>query len=143
MGSRVAEPSYDLFAVSMIMINTAYPSRFSKSGDGHHQLKLAITKHSVLRKYQDVLFNAISGKYSKATEMRRDLVTLMSRASVSAPPEKRNIKTQSNQTKIKDTRNQQRSILKKKKEKKGTVETLLILLFLLLAYSLYIYGQLI
>lgn len=140
LGSRVAEPSYDLFAVAMIMINAAYPKRFSKGNDGPQQIKQMITTHSALRKYQDVLLGAIEGKYTKALDMRRDLVISMSKASVTAPPKKRNIQTKT-QTST-NTRNQQRTV-KKTKEKKGTLETLLILLFLFLAYILYIYGQLI
>ncbi len=141
-GSRVAEPSYDLFAVAMIIINAAYPKRFPKSNDGHQQLKQLITTHSSLRKYQDVLLNAIEGKYTKALEMRGDLVASMNRVSITAPPERRHQKSNAQMSVKQSSRNQQRT-LKKKKGKKGTMETLLILLFLLLAYILYIYGQLI
>jgi serine/threonine-protein kinase len=142
MGSRVAEPSYDLFAVAMIIINTYYPNRFSKSNDGYQQLKQLIVSQSSLRKYQEVLIRAIEGKYNKALDMRKDLVLLMSKASVSAPPiEKRKAQTKQHTAVKQSSRNQQRSV-KKGKEKKGIVETVLILLFLLSAYVLYIYGQL-
>src|SRR5699024_9965099 len=33
LGSRKAEPSYDLFAVVMIFIHVFYPNRFEKRGD--------------------------------------------------------------------------------------------------------------
>ena len=39
LGSRKAEPGYDLFAVAMIMINTAYPNRFNKKEGGILQLR--------------------------------------------------------------------------------------------------------
>ena len=39
LGSRKADPQYDLFAVAMIMVNAVYPTRFSKKGEGYTQLK--------------------------------------------------------------------------------------------------------
>ena len=42
LGTRKAEPAYDLFAVAMIMINTAYPKRFNKKTGGISQLREAI-----------------------------------------------------------------------------------------------------
>ncbi len=141
VGSRVAEPSYDLFAVAMVMINTEYPKRFSKRNDGYQELKQVISRNSVLRKYQEVLIKAIEGKYVKATEMRRDLVNTMSKANNSTLPSKAISQTYIKSSKIKPLRNQRREINKKGKNR--SLETLLIMLFLLLAYTLYIYGQLI
>ena len=34
LGSRKADPAYDLFSLAMIMINTAYPKRFNKTTGG-------------------------------------------------------------------------------------------------------------
>jgi serine/threonine-protein kinase len=144
MGSRVAEPSYDLFAVAMIMINTSFPKRFSKStSGGHQQLKKVITGNPSLSKYQEVLLNAIEGKYKNAIVMRKELVTLMSRTSVSTPVDKKNIQVKSPPKQTKNTSRDHVRTNKKKKENKGLAETVLILLFLLGAYILYIYGQLI
>jgi serine/threonine-protein kinase len=142
MGSRVAEPSYDLYAVAMIIINSSYPKRFSKSSSGgYQQLKQAIVSNSSLFKYQEVLINAIEGTYTNAMDMRKDLVIAMSRTTASTTTQTRKkvqVKSKPNQP-IHKTRNQ----VKSKKQKKGIGETILIILFLLGAYILYIYGQLI
>jgi serine/threonine-protein kinase len=42
LGSRKSDTEYDLFAVAMIMINTAYPTRFTKNGGGLSQLTLMV-----------------------------------------------------------------------------------------------------
>jgi serine/threonine-protein kinase len=144
MGSRVAEPSYDLFAVAMIIINATYPKRFSKSASGgEQQLKQVIASSASLNKYHVVLLNAIQGKYKNAIDMRKDLVMEMSKVSVSAPVDKKKSQIKTHPTQANNSSRKQNRTSNKKKEKKGIAETVLILLFLLGAYILYIYGQLI
>ncbi|MFD1736915.1 protein kinase family protein [Bacillus salitolerans] len=151
MGSRVAEPTYDLFAVAMIMINASFPKRFAKTEDTKHQLRNVILTHSSLRQYHDVIMKAIEGKYSKALDMRRDLVIAMSKSNVSTSQPakggnvKANVVPKTKPTKKPANQSVKRTDRKSKKKKEsfGLTETLLILLFLFLAYVLYIYGQLI
>jgi serine/threonine protein kinase, bacterial len=155
MGSRVAEPSYDLFAVAMIMINASFPKRFTKTSDTRGQLRNVIMNHASLRKYHDVLMSAIEGNYVKALDMRSDLVIAMSQTHVAAPSPVRKTKDVAKTTHTKNDRQKAQpkdkskmtttpnKTVKKKKEKKGLLETILILVFLFLAYILYIYGQLI
>ncbi|WP_239454002.1 serine/threonine protein kinase [Bacillus suaedaesalsae] len=144
MGTRVAEPSYDIFAVAMIMINASLQKRFNKSASGGAgQLKGIITSTSSLQRFEDVLMYAIEGKYTNALDMRKDVIAAMSNTRTATP------KSQSNSRPTKQpkhtatmTRKGQK-IVKKKKGKKGALETILIFVFLLGAYFLYVYGQLI
>nr|WP_205603927.1 serine/threonine-protein kinase [Bacillus mesophilus] len=147
MGSRVAEPSYDLFAVAMIMINAAIPKRFQKEPNNSEQLKRIIQTTPSLHKYQDVLMNAIGGKYQRAIEMRKDLVHLMSKASNSTTPVIPKVKQRRASKPLKQSKPVKPDpihVVKKPKTKSktGYIETVLIIMFLLLAYLLYIYGQL-
>lgn len=74
IGSRRAEATYDLFAVAMIMINTQYPKRFLKTTGGIGELKQKIKENPFLLKYEDVLIQALEGKFQSALEMRRSLL---------------------------------------------------------------------
>lgn len=74
LGSRKAEPSYDLFAVAMIMINTAYPKRFKKTIGGLKQLTEAICQKPELTKFNKVMIKALQGHYSTAIQMRTELL---------------------------------------------------------------------
>lgn len=73
-GTRKAEPSYDMFAVVMTLINIAYQSRFDKNAQPKEQLVKLIQNNSNLRPYQDILKAALQGNYNKAQEMRDALL---------------------------------------------------------------------
>jgi serine/threonine protein kinase, bacterial len=135
MGSRKAEPSYDLFAVAMIMINACYPKRFEKKGNGREQLMKMISEEETLRKYRTVLMRAIDGKYPYATEMRKELMAV-----VTEQYSRTKVKKRSNLNKKGQSLKQSR--YKKRTKSAGMIETLLIAVFLLFAYILYLYGQL-
>ncbi|WP_059174210.1 serine/threonine-protein kinase [Bacillus sp. FJAT-27445] len=79
MGTRKAEPSYDLFAVAMVMIATSYPNNFRKGEGGLGQLLGAIRQKKELVPLEPVLANALQGKYSTAREMRNGLLLCMKR----------------------------------------------------------------
>ena len=153
-GSRKAEPSYDLFAVAMIIINSAYPKRFSRvdGTSGMDQLKNVINTNNSLRKYRTVLINSISGHYQLASEMRQDLVISMSKASMTTATTNHVNQTNSrgsgsnsrvNQRSKQKTTTAQQTRTKNRKQKGGGVaETILLLTVVFLGYILYIYGQL-
>ncbi|MGM7684099.1 protein kinase domain-containing protein [Cytobacillus sp. Hm23] len=134
-GSRKAEPSYDLFAVAMIIINIAYPNRFSRSRNGGDELKNAIKSNVLLRKYSTVLENAIEGKYSSASNMRKDLLLVMNQQYVS------NKQTTTNQS-IKSSSISNRRKGGKRSKKKSFLEFTLLFLVIIVVYWLYIYSQL-
>ncbi len=138
-GSRKAEPTYDLFAVAMIIINSAYPKRFSRSANmnGTEQLKQAVKTNPQLKKFEKVLEGAIEGKYQQAAQMRKELVYSISRVEThSSSTPKKTVKPTTNH----HTRTQRRQ--KKPAKYGGIIETLLIVIFVCLGYILYVYGQL-
>ncbi|RFB10938.1 protein kinase family protein [Bacillus sp. HNG] len=148
-GSRKAEASYDLFAVAMIIINAAYPNRFTKTDQPVKQLKSIIANTDSLRKFDTVLYHAIDGKYQRAAEMRKDLVMKLSPANKDHAPAQKTRSARKSQARPKATSQSQAGSnvsranrrLKPKKQKGGVLETVLLLLFVSLGYLLYLYGQ--
>ena len=132
LGSRKAEPGYDLFAVAMIMINCAYPNRFEKRGEKPLALlKERIESHPSLKRYRDVLMRALQGKYDDAPSMRAGLLDILSKDAVQSP-----------RSKVKKSKSTKRRTIKKKERKPSYfVEIFLLTSFLLLAYILYLFGQ--
>lgn len=133
LGTRKAESTYDLFAVGMILINTEYPKRFNKTTGGLQQLQQFIKKKDALRKYEDVIVNALQGRYSSAREMRIDLIQHLNNSQskpISTPVQKRNNRTTINQT---------RQSYKKRKGR--WLETILIITIVSILYFIYLSGQ--
>ncbi|MFV8829745.1 protein kinase domain-containing protein [Alkalihalobacterium sp. APHAB7] len=132
MGSRVAEPSYDLFALVMIMINCMYPKRFDKKADQPlQQLKQAIEIKPGLKPYRNVMLKGLQGKYGDAQMMKKELMDAIQKKSVtytkakpSTPPRVR------------------RKDQKKPAKSSYLIEIFLVTSFLILAYILYLFGQL-
>ncbi|HET7522220.1 MAG TPA: protein kinase family protein [Bacillales bacterium] len=127
LGSRKAEPSYDLFAVAMIMINTAYPRRFNRKKEALRQLRAAVNESRSLRRYRAVIIAALEGKYREAPEMRKDMVRTMS------TPVRQRERTASGTVKT------GRPPGKKRKRKHEWLETVLLGLFLFTVYFLYVF----
>ncbi|WP_088105921.1 serine/threonine protein kinase [Halalkalibacter urbisdiaboli] len=127
LGTRKAEPSYDLFAVAMILINCAYPKRFDKQGDKPlQQLKQKIESHQELIPYRLPLMKALQGKYKEAAEMKRDILEAVSNRSSYKHVSKKKVN---------------KKVKQKKKKSSYFIEFFLLFSFLLLAYILYLFGQ--
>lgn len=126
LGSRKAEPSYDLFAVAMIGINIYYPNRFLKQPDSRNQLLQIAESENGLHMYKAVIRKALLGEYKSAKEMREELLFAM-------------------QTKASPRTGKQTALKKRKVKRKsrGFAETFVILLIVSCIYGLYIYSQLI
>ncbi|WP_407272598.1 protein kinase domain-containing protein [Radiobacillus sp. PE A8.2] len=77
MGSRRAEPSYDLFALAMIMLQIYHPNRFERGTNPQKTLLLKLSKTSELDIYKPVIQKAIQGHYLSSDQMKRDLNTLI------------------------------------------------------------------
>ncbi|MGM7703721.1 serine/threonine protein kinase [Pseudalkalibacillus sp. Hm43] len=141
MGSRKAEPSYDLFAVGMIIINYAYPKRFDKKEGGWNQLQKAIDQNRWLKKYRAILYKALHGQYSSAEQMREDLLKHYS-AKSSAKTTSASRPIQKTSPSVTPPMNQNgRYKRKKMKKRRHMTETVLIFLFLLVFYVVYLMGQ--
>ncbi len=123
MGTRKAEPSYDLFAVAMIMMNMCYPKRFERKENGREQLRLMISSHPYLKKYEKILWCALDGKYTCAHEMRKDLLQCMQQ-----PTEQKE-------------KREGRTVRVKGKKKFRLLETMFLFVCLLFMYVVYLYVQ--
>lgn len=139
LGSRRAEPTYDLFAVAMIVINLFYPKRFQKHGVGIEQLKKAIQDVKELRQYRPILLKALAGKYSSATEMKKELLKLIHFPSAHHQTTQKS-KYQTNKNQSAQTHNA-RTRHKKQKNKHGILETILIVSIVCIIYAFYIFEQ--
>ncbi|MBP3039307.1 protein kinase family protein [Bacillaceae bacterium Marseille-Q3522] len=131
LGSRKAEPGYDLFAVAMIIINTAYPKRFKKLSGGINELRMKIRQHSSLHKYETLLLKALQGQYQTAVEMKEAFFASINgdAGSRQTPATTRAAhKTQKRQT-----------VQGKKRRKKGLFETICIIIIVFFLYMAYIY----
>lgn len=139
LGSRKADPQYDLFATAMIMVNAVYPTRFSKKGEGYSQIKEKIIQKQALKPYRKMLENALLGKYASAENMRKDLIDILSNpqnsAYFSTPTAKQPSATR-------QTRHVQQKTRVKHKKKGRFVETFVLVAVISLLYVLYIYDQL-
>lgn len=74
LGSRKAEPSYDLFALVMVFLTIYYPTHFKKSISSLKLIDDKINKVNDLTFIRQPLKKAIKGKYNSAREMRKDVM---------------------------------------------------------------------
>ncbi|MBF0709596.1 phosphotransferase [Alkalihalobacillus hwajinpoensis] len=135
LGNRVAEPSYDLFSVAMIVMNAAYPKRFDRpKKDSESYLLNKIEQSHLLREYKPILRKALLGKYIHAQDMRQELFSLLQgdKSKVRKRPEAPS-----------NSRVASRQKPPKRVKQKGSkwIETVLIVAFLLFFYTLYLVGH--
>ncbi|MGZ0084125.1 protein kinase domain-containing protein [Caldibacillus thermoamylovorans] len=131
LGSRKAEPSYDLFAAAMVMIVSCSLGPIEKKGNGRAQLFALIEADRFLSRYKEVLQKALDGRYAKAAEMRRDLL-----AASAHRPTTHNVRRQTAPRRRPSRRANRR------RKARAVVETVLIAALLLGLYGFYIYRQL-
>lgn len=136
VGMRRAEPSYDLFAVAMIMMNVVYPKRFSKKGNGKDQLLQMIQSHPYLKKREAVLVKALTSSYSSAAFMKKEFMKLLSDEK---HPDVRKSTLNSHTSRAVNRKQYKKT---KKKQRGGIFETVFIVIFLAFLYSLYIFTNL-
>lgn len=80
LGKRLAEPSYDLFAVTMVALAIFYPRKFLRVEHNGPFLRRKINGLASLREYAPALQGALRGAYPSAKAMR-DALTKQMRAS--------------------------------------------------------------
>lgn len=72
-GTRKAEPSYDLFAVAMIMINSVHKKNLRKQTSPKNSLGRSLKETHCCISIK-VLFSALNGEYQSADEMKQDML---------------------------------------------------------------------
>jgi serine/threonine protein kinase len=152
LGSRKAEPGYDLFAVGMIMVNTAYPKRFTKKSGGIGEIMDKVKQARELKNYEKVIYNALTGNYQSAMEMRSDLLQVhqpgsaskkstVQHKTVTQKQAQQHINPSPSRAKSSSAGRQTRKGYNKKKKKSSALETVTIILIISLLYFFYIYSQ--
>ncbi|MDF9758539.1 serine/threonine-protein kinase [Peribacillus simplex] len=142
LGSRKADPQYDLFAVAMIIINSSYPKRFHKNGEGYKQLNDLIKQKKELHPYRKMLDKALRGQYDSALQMREDLVTVLSKQNHLNKKGPGQAATRQPSTNQPATRQARRSQNHSNNKSGGFFETFLLVAIISMLYVLYIYEQL-
>lgn len=137
LGTRKADPQYDLFAVGMIFMNIAYPKRFTKQTGGLQQLKAAIRQQQELHKYEDIILKALKGHYLTAEEMRNELLRVVG----AGRPKRDDQQPVFASGRRRFLQQNSRRAMKKQKKRGSFFETLLIVFVISLLYIIYIYGQ--
>ncbi|GAA0320670.1 serine/threonine protein kinase PrkT [Bacillus carboniphilus] len=142
LGSRKAEPSYDLFAVAMVIISLYYGDRFAKKGESIGLLKKKIQGIKELGPYETVLLKSIKGEFQSALEMRSALLNCKAKYQ----PVHSNPKQSPSSAKNANTMARpipQRSRYKKRKASKSAsfIETILLVAIVTMFYTLYIVGE--
>lgn len=89
LGQRIAEPSYDLFALSMVILAIFYPKKFPRKEPSLPYLRRRIIQVKPLHVFMPVLLQALSGNYKTVSAMRKELIRrlifLEQRASKASP----------------------------------------------------------
>ncbi|WP_342434013.1 protein kinase [Neobacillus sp. FSL H8-0543] len=145
LGTRKADPAYDLFAVAMIIINTAYPKRFNRAAGGISQLRESIRLQKDLLPLEKLIVKALQGHYLNALEMRADLLLLVMDKKNTNTPQKAatTLKSGQNGANQKVSSPRTRHHYRKSKKKSRWMETILITVVISLLYILYIFQKLI
>lgn len=131
LGTRRAEPSYDLFSAAMIMIHIHYGKALVKKEGGIKQLKEIMKEKPELVKFSPVLLKALQGWYHSAEEMRLDMLkTINGMAGITAKPAVHP-----------GNAPMSRREYRKKKRKFEWLETILIVKIVSMIYILYLFGQ--
>ncbi|WP_174734845.1 protein kinase domain-containing protein [Mesobacillus harenae] len=138
LGSRKADPSYDLFAVGMIMLNIAYPKRFTKTTGGMDQLKLMIEKSRELSMYKGILYKALNGQFSSAVQMRGELLQSLQTQQTRTTTKTKTKPSPQRQHNV-SQKTVTRQAYRKKSNKGGIIETLIVLSVISMLYFLYIW----
>lgn len=77
LGSRRAEPSYDLFALAMVFLAIYYPHYFPKGKDPQRLIIRKFKHTKALKPYLSIFKKAIQGHYVSSTAMKKDVIYLI------------------------------------------------------------------
>ncbi|GGD28059.1 serine/threonine protein kinase [Pontibacillus salipaludis] len=77
MGSRKADPQYDLFAFAMVILQIEYPGRFERGTHPERALFMKLKQANNIAPYQEILGKALRSEYNSAAEMKDALTSLL------------------------------------------------------------------
>lgn len=72
LGTRKAEPSYDLFALAMMALHYAYPNQFKRGSIPIKTLQEKVRQSKQLYPYKICLEKALKGEYLSSIDMEKD-----------------------------------------------------------------------
>jgi serine/threonine protein kinase, bacterial len=148
LGSRKAEPSYDLFAVAMIILEAAEGGRFERRKDPKERVFRILERNSRLSQTQNSLRKALEGRYQSAIEMRKELLFQINETKQTnirikrerqiRKPKSASIGSIKNQTRNPTPSQSSKNGSKSRSRKKEWKGTLILATTLLVAYIMYV-----
>src|SRR5690625_3604464 len=91
LGERLAEPSYDLFALVMVFLNVFYPNQFKRTNNSLFLLQQKITSIPELRLFQRSFQKAIDGYFTSATEMKQSVIMELVKKRIRRKPKQKGV----------------------------------------------------
>lgn len=138
MGSRKADPAYDLFALAMVMIQTYHPSRFERGANPEKVLMTKLYQTAPLKPFLNCIKKALYGQYASSNEMRRDITNILMEKPKTTKYATTRTVTRVNKAKIPTQNNHPSS---SKKNGRFILEGLGILVVVFLFYVVYLFMQ--
>ena len=77
LGTREAEPSYDLFALVMVVLTIFYPKQFKRQKNAKQYIFQKISAIDEIKLFRPMFQKAIAGKYIHAKEMKEDVLQVI------------------------------------------------------------------
>ena len=114
----------------MVLIHAAYGKRINKTDKPAEQLKRFILTTKQLEPFGNVLYQAVTGKYKSAKEMKTEVLSVEKRRGA-----------KSKGTKPQNVRQPSAPRVKVKKKRSHVLETLLLCTSVMLIYILYLFIQ--
>lgn len=93
LGTREAEPSYDLFAVAMVIITIFYPKQFKRNKQSKQLILSKLHSIQEVKFFNRSLQKAILGKYTSASQMKDELMRTMVGKQLKSKKRKKNQST--------------------------------------------------
>ncbi len=127
LGSRKAEISYDLFAVTMIFIHLHCKKQFLKNGQGINQIEQVITQTQTLNPYKEFLMKGLKGEYVSASAMKQALLMYEQKINATKKKKSKKVQTTTSQTnsinQTRQSKKQSQSANQTTKSKKNSQST--------------------
>src|SRR5690625_5301146 len=91
LGKRLAEPSYDLFALVMVFLTIFYPNQFKRTHNSQYIIQQKISSVPELRLFQRSFQKAIDGHFTSAKEMKQSIIMELVNSRVKHKPKQKKV----------------------------------------------------